>query len=162
MKLKFFLFGILLSFMSMKGYSQEKQMQIDEISKVETLTKKGLYEQIIKHGIKFPDVVFAQAMIESGDLTSRLFKSANNMFGMKFPGSRKTTAIGKTKGGYSKYEHWNFGVYDYFLWQDYVLRKKNNITKSQYLEILGRVYAKDPNYVGKVKQKILQYKHILN
>jgi flagellum-specific peptidoglycan hydrolase FlgJ len=137
--------------------AQEKLVQ-DKTQ--ESVSKKGLYEQIIKYGIKFPDIVFAQAMIESGELTSKLFKSSNNMFGMKFPSVRETTAHGKTKSGYSRYEDWNFGVYDYFLWQDHMLRNRNEMTRSQYLSLLGRVYAEDPNYVNKVKKKVSQYKHI--
>ena len=156
MKFRFFLILSILLFTSIRVCSQQKQVQENKISKTE------LYEQIIKFGIKFPDIVFAQAMIESGELTSKLFRTANNMFGMKFPSVRETTAKGKTNGGYSKYEDWNFGVYDYFLWQDHMLRNRTGITKSQYLSLLGKVYAKDPNYVGKLKRKVSENQHIFN
>lgn len=146
----------------MKGYSQEKQVQLKVVQQDDRITKQKLYEQIIKFGIKFPDIVFAQAMIESGEFTSKLFRTANNMFGMKFPSSRETTAKGKTKGGYSKYEDWSFGVYDYFLWQDHMLRQRNDITKTQYLALIGKIYAKDPGYVNKVKRKLSEHRYIFN
>ncbi len=152
----------LLLFTSIKVCSQEKLVQKVVVQQDDNVTKEKLYEQIIKFGIKFPDIVFAQAMIESGELTSKLFKTANNMFGMRFPSIRETTAQGKTTSGYSRYEDWNFGVYDYFLWQDHMLRNRTEITKSQYLSLLGRVYAEDPNYVSKVKKKVSQYQHIFN
>jgi hypothetical protein len=152
----------LLLFTSIKVCSQEKLVQKVVVQKDDNVTKEKLYEQIIKFGIKFPDIVFAQAMIESGELTSKLFKTANNMFGMRFPSIRETTAQGKTTSGYSRYEDWNFGVYDYFLWQDHMLRNRDEITKSQYFSLLGRVYAEDPNYVSKVKKKVSQYQHIFN
>lgn len=152
----------LLLFTSIKVCSQEKLVQKVVVQQDNNVTKEKLYEQIIKFGIKFPDIVFAQAMIESGELTSKLFKTANNMFGMRFPSIRETTAQGKTTSGYSRYEDWNFGVYDYFLWQDHMLRNRDEITKSQYFSLLGRVYAEDPNYVSKVKKKVSQYQHIFN
>lgn len=157
-----FLTTVLLLFMSIRVTSQEKQVQKIVIQQDDKVSKEKLYEQIIKFGIKFPDIVFAQAMIESAELTSKLFKTANNMFGMRFPSIRETTAQGKTNGGYSRYEDWNFGVYDYFLWQDHMLRNRDEITKSQYLSLLGRVYAEDPNYVSKVKKKVSQYQHIFD
>lgn len=163
MKFRFFLTATLLLFTTIEVSPNEKQVQDKFIvQQDDRVTKQKLYEQIIKFGIKFPDIVFAQAMIESGELTSKLFKTTNNMFGMKYPSIRETTAKGKTNGGYSKYEDWNFGVYDYFLWQDHMLRNRNEITKSQYLSLLGRVYAKDPNYVSKVKRKVSEYQHIFN
>ena len=161
--IKVFLTTTVLLFTSIKVCPNEKQVQDTIIvQQDDSVTKEKFYEQIIKFGIKFPDIVFAQAMIESGELTSKLFKTANNMFGMRFPSVRETTAQGKTNGGYSRYEDWNFGVYDYFLWQDHMLRNRTEITKSQYLSLLGRVYAEDPNYVSKVKKKVSQYQHIFN
>lgn len=157
-----FLTTTLLLFTTIEVCPKEMQVQKVEVRQDDSITKQKVYEQIIKFGIKFPDVVFAQAMIESGELTSKLFKTANNMFGMRFPSVRETTAQGKTSSGYSRYEDWNFGVYDYFLWQDHMLRNRNEITKSQYLSLLGRVYAQDPNYVSKVKKKVSQYQHIFN
>jgi flagellum-specific peptidoglycan hydrolase FlgJ len=152
MKSKLFMILAVFLLLPIKVITKGTPLRIHEPSKEE------LYEHIVDLGIKFPDIVFAQAMIESGELTSNLFKTANNMFGMKHPSIRKTTAKGKTKGGFSKYEDWSFGVYDYFLWQEYMLRNRKNITRNQYLELLGRVYAKDPYYVNKVKRKVLEYK----
>ena len=84
MMLKTFLLTGLLLLGTITTKAQEKQVQIDSNTK-ESITKENLYEQIMKYGIKFPDVVFAQAVLESGQFTSKLFKSANNLFGMKIP-----------------------------------------------------------------------------
>ena len=128
----------------------------------ESISHESLYEQIIKFGIKFPDVVFAQAVLESGNFTSKLFQSANNLFGMKIPSKRESTAIGQTKSGYSKYDDWNFSVYDYFLWQEYMLKKHGDLTKSQYLALLGKIYAEDKKYVSSIKRVIGEHQRILN
>jgi flagellum-specific peptidoglycan hydrolase FlgJ len=161
MKLKTFLLTGMLLLGTIATKAQEKQVQIGSNTE-QSITKESLYEQIKKYGIKFPDVVFAQAILESGQFTSMLFKSANNLFGMKIPTKRESSANGKTKSGYSSYEDWNFSVYDYFLWQDYMLRNKGDLTKNQYLALLGKVYAEDPQYVNKLKRRISEYNHIFS
>ena len=158
--LKTFLLTGLLLLGTITTKAQETQVQIDSNTK-ESITKESLYEQIMKYGIKFPDVVFAQAVLESGQFTSKLFKSANNLFGMKIPTKRESSAIGQTKSGYSKYDDWNFSVYDYFLWQDYMFKKKSDLTKKEYLALLGKVYAEDKRYVSSLKRVIGEHQHIL-
>ena len=160
MKRKVFLLTLVLFFISSPLKTNEMLAQTKEDVQ-ENITHESLYEQIIKFGIKFPDVVFAQAVLESGNFTSRLFQSANNLFGMKIPTKRESSAIGQTKSGYSKYDDWNFSVYDYFLWQDYMLRNKGDLTKNQYLALLGRVYASDKRYVSSLKRVIGEHQHIL-
>jgi uncharacterized FlgJ-related protein len=43
-------------------------------------------------------ILLAQAAFETGNFTSEIFKDNNNMFGMKLPKQRKTTAIGEKHG----------------------------------------------------------------
>jgi flagellum-specific peptidoglycan hydrolase FlgJ len=157
MKRKTFLLTVLLLLGTMTTKAQEKQLQSNT---QESISKESLYEQIIKYGIKFPDIVFAQAILESGEFTSKLFKSANNLFGMKVPTKRESARIGATQSGYSKYGDWGYSVYDYSLWQEHMLKTRNDITKKQYFALLGRVYAEDPQYVNKLKRRISEYNHI--
>ena len=161
MKRKVFLLTLVLFFIGSPLKTSEMLAQTKE-NVQENITHESLYEQIIKFGIKFPDVVFAQAVLESGNFTSRLFQSANNLFGMKIPTKRESSAIGQTKSGYSKYDDWNFSVYDYFLWQDYMLKRHGDLTKSQYLALLGRIYAEDKRYVSSIKRVIGEHQRILN
>lgn len=160
MKLKTFLLTGMLLLGTIATKAQEKQVQIESNTQ-ESISKESLYEQIIKYGIKFPDIVFAQAVLESGAFTSKLFKTANNLFGMKVPTKRETSSVGKTQSGYSKYTDWNLSVYDYFLWQDYMLKNKSELTKNQYLALLGKVYATDKRYVSSLKRVIGEHQHIL-
>ena len=161
MKLKTFLLTGMLLLGTMTTKAQEKQVQIESNTQ-ESISKEGLYEQIMKYGIKFPDVVFAQAVLESGEFTSKLFKSANNLFGMKIPTVRESSANGKTKSGYSSYEDWNFSVYDYFLWQDFMLKNKGDLTKKEYLALLGKIYAEDKKYISSIKRVISEHKELLD
>jgi len=128
----------------------------------EQLSYECVYEQIVEMGIKFPDVVFAQAVLESGNFKSNLFKNHNNLFGMKLPKIRETVATGMVKNGYAKYDSWSESIYDYFLWQNYILSKKNILTKNEYLAYVNRVYAEGKNYGGKLRRIISQHQDIVN
>jgi hypothetical protein len=119
----------------------------------------GLYEQIIKAGVKFPEIAFAQAVLESSHFTSPLFERANNLFGMQYPIKRETTAISSTNG-YSKYENWQESVNDYKLWQEFVFDRRGDLTKTEYLAYLQKWYAEDKRYVTKVKNKIKEFSFI--
>lgn len=119
----------------------------------EELSSESLYDILLFYDIKFPEVVFAQAILESSQFNSELFLRTNNLFGMKYPNVRKTTSIGKSKDGYAKYQHWIYSVTDYHLWQ------KNNIgknieTQSEYFDLLSRNYAEDRKYIHKLKDII--------
>ena len=119
----------------------------------------NLYEKLIDYGVKYPDIVFAQAVIESGNFKSKLCTNNKNLFGMKMPGRRETTAIGKSKGGYAKYDTWGDSVFDYLLYQNYVMRNKN-MNRKEYLSYLGRTYAEDKQYLIKINKTMIKYKNM--
>ena len=125
------------------------------------LTHELLYEVINVKNIKHPEVVFAQAIIESGHFKSPLFINKNNLFGMKVPKKRETTAVNKGNKGYAKYHSWDSSVDDYLLWQEFTLKNKNELTKTQYLSLLGKIYAKDKNYITSLKRVMNKHKEIL-
>lgn len=117
------------------------------------LNLESLYNKILSCNIKFPKIVFAQAVLESSQFNSELFLRTNNLFGMKYPNVRKTTSIGESNDGYAKYDHWVSSVTDYQLWQ------KNNMSKdvnsqSEYFDLLSRNYAEDRKYINKLKNII--------
>lgn len=121
------------------------------------LNHENLYNIILEYDVKYPDIAFAQALLESGNFTSKLCKTQNNLFGMKMPYRRETTAIGKNKSGYAKYSSWHDSVEDYLLFQKFVMRKKN-MTRDEYMSYIGKHYAADKKYLTKIKQKIKEYK----
>ena len=104
-----------------------------------------------KVGILFPDVVLAQARLETGNFTSKVFKENNNLFGMKLPRVRNTTAIGE-QNSHATYASWLQSVADYKLWQDEVVKKYR--TKRAYLRYLSKNYAEDKKYIHKLKQML--------
>jgi hypothetical protein len=112
-------------------------------------SKENLARLIYNLKIAHPDIVMAQAIIESGNFKSNIFKENNNLFGMKMPEYRKTTAIG-TNRGHAVYRNWRESVIDYALWQG---KRARYSTTNQYLRRL-RSYAADPNYITKIKKRI--------
>jgi uncharacterized FlgJ-related protein len=145
------------------SFSFESQAQVDSVGKNDTLYLKieeinnnWLYSEIKEQGIKFPDLVFAQAILETGHFKSTVFRDNNNLFGMRLPKVRKTTAIGK-KRGYAVYSDWIMSVQDYKLWQSSIPKKylKNRET---YITYLQRVYCECRNYTKQIKKIVTKYK----
>ena len=124
------------------------------------VTYEELYEEILRNDIIFPEIVFAQAVLESGHFGSELYHTAYNLFGMKMPRRRPTVAIMEEKRGFAVYEDWSFSVRDYALWQEYVLRNRKNITEKQYLNLLDRTYAKNKSYSKLLLKIISNFKYI--
>lgn len=102
-------------------------------------------------GIAYPDVVLAQARLETGNFTSKVFKENNNLFGMKLPRVRNTTAIGE-QNSHADYASWRQSIIDYKLWQDDVIVGIKS--KRQYLSYLSKNYAEDKKYINKLKQML--------
>lgn len=135
---------ILLILLTTNVYAQ------DTCAVVVKANKHTVLEQIIFHDIKFPDIALAQARFESGNFKSYIFKQNNNMFGMRLPKARKTTAIAKHKN-YAVYDSWISSIQDYKLWQDNV-PQKYKINKNIYLSYLQRIYATNSNYISMLKK----------
>jgi flagellum-specific peptidoglycan hydrolase FlgJ len=101
---------------------------------------------------KHPDIVYAQARLESGEFKSRLFLDYNNLFGMRLPLVRQTTATGRAMG-HAVYKHWSESVYDYMLYQQYyeslIGVDFNYIDYYYFLKMYG--YACDRHYIKKLQ-----------
>lgn len=98
--------------------------------------------------IKFPKIVYAQAVLETGNFQSEVFKANNNMFGMKEASVRISTNHG-TNLNHAVYNHWREAVLDYALYQASYL--SNLHSEEEYYTFLGQHYAEDQTYVSKVK-----------
>jgi flagellum-specific peptidoglycan hydrolase FlgJ len=120
----------------------------------------NVYDQILETGIEFPDIVWAQAVLESGHFKSKVFRNNNNLFGMRLPKKRETLASGSNLG-YAMYDFWEESIADYWLYQEYVFRKRTKMSREQYLSHLGRSYASNPQYVSHLLGVIKKNRKIL-
>lgn len=96
--------------------------------------------------VREPDIVKRQIRLETGDLTSRICRECNNLFGMKKARKRQTTAIGREKNGTAVYMDFRDSIKDYAIWQDYFY------SGGDYYDFLqSHGYATDKKYVSKLK-----------
>jgi len=112
-------------------------------TRVDTFSYENLTNMLVDLNVRFPHVVMAQAMIESGHFQSNIFRSNHNLFGMKQARARCTTAKG-TELNHAYYSNWKESVYDYAFFQSRYLNDLR--TEQQYLDYLDRNYAEAPNY----------------
>lgn len=122
-------------------------------------SEENLKKYIEVKGIKHPEIVYAQAVLETGKFSSTIFKENHNLFGMKYvhtcgcriSGSnvRPTTAIG-SRYGHARYQHWKKSVDDYLLWQK-MFKRTPIETREEYFKLLGRSYAESKQYVSILK-----------
>jgi flagellum-specific peptidoglycan hydrolase FlgJ len=120
--------------------------------------QKEVYEELVKLDVKFPDIVLAQTILESGNFSSKVAKQNNNLFGMRMPKVRETTAIGQ-RYGYARYYNWKESIKDYKLWQEALLKKYPNMTRGQYKSYINRIYSTGKNYISKINLIIQKNKN---
>lgn len=69
-------------------------------------------------GLVDPWLIAAQAALETGNFTSAIYVENNNLFGLKRPTQRPTTAVGSNRG-HAVFLDRRDSVEDYFLRQSY-------------------------------------------
>lgn len=152
------LFAVLLKLSCSEQYDilnlndyEPNMMVINVNDTIHDFTEDKLVDMLISLNVKFPHIVLAQARLESGNYTSKVFKENNNLFGMKEARVRINTAVG-TQYNHACYEHWRESVYDYAFYQStYLYRLK---TEKEYFTYLDQSYAEAPNYVSTLKNMI--------
>ena len=133
----------------MKDHSESEIMIImAQQNKFSTDKLVGLIKEL---NFSFPEIVYAQAILETNNFKSRIFNENNNLFGMKQAVKRIT------KARYTQYEHayyknWIESLDDYALYSSTYLSSLK--TESDYYEYLSQNYAEDSQYVTKLKKII--------
>ena len=109
---------------------------------VDTPTIELVRAEILRLEIKYPEIVLAQSVLETGWFKSRRCLEDHNLFGFR------------SKKGYLLYEEWQDSVEAYSN-----LQLKYYRSNEDYYEFLCRIgYASDSTYVEKVKQLVAQLK----
>lgn len=103
------------------------------------------------YGLVSPHLILAQADLESGGFTNRLAVEGNNVFSMKMPRQRQTTAVGTitAEGGavFARYASLADGVRDYFIRQRYFNVPNTSDPVGYMVATVESGYATDPNYL---------------
>jgi len=154
---------IILTIIMFFGATKDATPVIEKLTEVERMividqethfTKDRLIVEIGYMNFKHPEIVYAQAILETGNFTSVIFKENNNMFGMKLPRTRATKAIDENRG-HARFENWEDSLDDYAMYYNAYLK---NLNEEKYYQFLEKFYAEDPNYVRKVRKLAEKFK----
>ena len=147
------LFAIYLATIISRSYANEVVHIVEEDTEIELPTdpvaffnqspEEGLIEALDYYGIQYPQIVYAQALLETGHFKSKLCTQYNNLFGLY---------NSRTKS-YYKFDNWWDSVIAY---RDKVQYKYKGNT-DYYTFLINLPYATDPNYIRKIKQ--LEHKY---
>lgn len=106
------------------------------------LTIFNLYMEIVRNGILYPEIVLAQAILETGWFRSSLCRNRNNLFGLTNPRT----------GKYFEFGHWTESVRAYYTKVQYKYKG------GDYLLWLRKIgYAEDPRYIHSLRRILEQY-----
>ena len=161
----FYTIAIFLSGMGLQSWREIKDPSPTKIvwnhvivNEERGFTKEKLVEEIDKYNFKFPHIVYAQALQETGNFTSNNFMTHNNVFGMKVAKSRITTAKKHKETIHATYNDWQESVIDRALFETTFLRKIKN--EAEYYKYLDKNYAEDSKYENKLKKLSKEYEKI--
>ena len=105
--------------------------------------EEGLYDALLYYDIQHPDIVYAQALLETGYFKSKGCTRDNNLFGLYDSKTRR----------YCIFNYWTESVEAYKNWIQYRYKPPND-----YYEFLRRIhYASDPRYITKLKQIVKKH-----
>ena len=127
-----FAIGLLMLFRQFLIIGRRKGKPLSTISRI--LKAQGLEPSMIK-------LLQAQAIHETGNFTSRLFKENNNVFGMKIPQQRQTLNIAPGNQQFSRFASIDDSIKDMLLYLDHFRIPLDQEDPFRYAQIL-----KDKNY----------------
>lgn len=110
---------------------------------VDTCMYTRVYKFINEIGMKYPDVVFAKAILESGHFKSKMFLNKNNLFGMKKAVHRTTLGQGNP-GDYVYFKSIEESIIDYKLYQMQFVDEINS--EQMYIKRICQSYSSNGNY----------------
>jgi len=128
---------------------EEKLVLLNEVN--HPFSEESLITLLKELNVKFPHIVLAQSIVETGHWTSNIFKENHNLFGMKQARVRVNTARG-TQYNHAYYDSWRESVYDYAFYQCRYLASIK--TEEQYFQYLADSYAEAGDYINTLKQVI--------
>lgn len=100
--------------------------------------EEGLKEALIYYNVDYPDIVYSQAILETGNFKSRVCYEYNNLFGL----------YNSRKGDYFRFNHWVESVVAY---RDMI--QGGHRYEEHYYDYLKKIgYAEDKDYSNKVKK----------
>lgn len=116
-------------------YARKVYVRVSHEKALPALTIPNLDQEIIRNGIRYPKIVLAQAILETGWFRSPLCRNRHNLFGLTNPQT----------GKYYEFNHWTESVRAYYTKVQYKYKGGNYLL---WLRDVG--YAEDPRYIREV------------
>lgn len=140
---------MLYIFNDVKYITEETRLSI--LKEKNDFSSEKLKKALVSLNVKFPHIVYAQAKLETGNFTSKIFKENNNLFGMREAKVRPTTNKG-TENNHAYFDTWYDSVLDYAMYSAAYLHDIK--TEDEYFQYLSQNYAEAPNYIEVLKKTI--------
>lgn len=134
------------------GYASNRNEPEESLTDIEVVNepaffykspKEGLMEALEYYGVEYPNIAYAQAVLETGHFKSDLCINGNNLFGL----------YNSRKERYYTFDHWTESVEAYINLVQYKYKPPNDYY--QFLKDLP--YAKDKDYINKLKNIVRRY-----
>lgn len=123
------------------GKQHERTREIVDQDGLPELTIPNLLAEIKKNGIKYPKIVLAQAILETGWFKSSVCRHKHNLFGLTNP---------RTKT-YYEFNHWTESV------KAYMIKVQYRYSGGNYLLWLKKIgYAEDKGYIRAIIKVLKQ------
>lgn len=103
------------------------------------LSEENLYNELIAQGVDFPQIVLAQAILETDTFKSNSCKNYNNLFGLR-----------DSNGAYITFDHWTDCINTY----KSSIQNWNKKPKDYYKYLNDLGYSEDSLYIEKLKKII--------
>lgn len=114
------------------------KLEQPEFLLIEKPNSEALLQALDYYDIQYPEIVYAQAILETGHFKSRVCKEYNNLFGLYNSESKD----------YFKFEHWSDSIRAYI---DCIQYRYN--PSEDYYHFLDNIgYAEDPEYTNKLRK----------
>lgn len=142
-----FLFGVLTGkHLSKKVIEEKVEVKLEQPEfLMSDNPAKDLPKVLEYYDVQHPDIVRAQAILETGHFRSIVFKKYNNLFGL----------YNSRKKDYYKFNHWTESVLGYLNFIQYRYKPPNDYY--QFLQKIG--YAEDSLYISKLKSIQSRFKY---
>jgi len=102
--------------------------------------------------VVYYQMLYTQAVLESGYFKSNIFMNTSNMFGMKAPNSRRLycKSVNYSDGDFAAYNSIGTGIADRIGWDtqksDFILPQTVSDSQAYFDYVAKHGYATDPNY----------------
>jgi flagellum-specific peptidoglycan hydrolase FlgJ len=105
----------------------------------ESFSKEKFISEVKLSRFRYPDIIIAQAYIETSHFTSQVWEQNRNLFGMKLPLTRFTLAV-DVNLNHAVYKNWKASLKDRLIYEALYLHKIKD--KDEYYEFLDVNYAR--------------------